>query len=865
MRIFLLTLLISVGIACTLKTQYDKEQAAPTSETEQAAPTSVDDKQPKEVIRQNSVVQNLSNSGPVIKSDPFFASNIKPFMNQYCSDCHNNKKQKGKLNLEPVHRFEANLESIDLWQEMYNQLEEGEMPPEDETQPSKQEKDKIMLWISTQIDSKREEMKNEAFTHLRRLNKFEYNRTVSDLLKIDTSLKSLSRNFPEDDLKENLKNNGEALQVSDFHMAAYIEAAEEAVDLAIHFGDKPNKRLSTYLPPYKKSNNVLKAARAIGKNKFMDLVEQRSFVFHPEQEIGVPESGYYKVTAKVQSRNRRHELSPKGFPVDQNQPLRASIVLTDPSSGDANYFTASDRTAEEFELDDEKTVEISGKYWIKKGYTAKVGFPTSVPAFKPAKRQGIDQKKFKKFFKTKGAYAGFLNSQRVMQDHGPVIRVFDVKIEGPFYDEWPIASHQNLFGNKTLEQINLNETIDSFAAKAFRRPIQSDDTVLIKKMMKNLATNGYTKEEALKAGLVAVLCSPQFFYLRENKGNLDNYALASRLSYFLWSTMPDEELMASAKTGKLSNPDELKRQTLRMIKNPKIDGFVNNFADGWLELNKLGSMPPDRKTNADYYLNDLETAGRQETIYFIKDLLVNNGKTSNMLNSNYTFMNRGLAIFYGHKNAQSFAYDDYIKTKITDPRRGGLLGQMSLLTATANGVDTTPIVRGVWVIENLLGEHLEAPTDVPAVEPDVRGAKTLRQLLEKHRTDKNCYACHKKIDPPGFALESFDHIGRWRKIYNEHLSAKESKQSGIEVRLPVDSKGEMSDGQKFNGIVEFKKILMSKKDQFNNTLAKKLLAYSTGREIRTFEQSAVEELVKNQDNFRDLMLSIVKSEMFRRK
>ena len=856
MRIFLLTLLISIGIACTLKVQYDKDQADATS---------VDDKQPKEIVRQNPVAQNLSNSESLRKPDPFFTAHVKPFMNQYCSDCHNNKKQKGKLNLDPIHGFEANWESVDLWQEMYNQLEEGEMPPEDETQPSKQEKDKVMLWISSQIDSKREEMKNEAFTHLRRLNKFEYNRTVSDLLKIDTSLKSLSRNFPEDDLKENLKNNGKALQVSDFHMAAYIEAAEEAVDLAINFGDKPKINLATYRPPYKKSSNVLKAARVIGKDKFMDLVEQRSFAFHPEQEIGVPESGYYKVTAKVQSRNRRHELSPKGFPIDQNQPLRASIVLTDPSSGDANYFTASDRTAEEFELPDEKTVEISGRYWIEKGYTAKVGFPTSVPAFKPAKRKGIDQKKFKKFFKTKGAFAGFLNSQRVMQDHGPVIRVFDVKIEGPFYNEWPIASHHNLFGNKTLEQINLNEAIDSFAAKAFRRPIQSEDTVLIKKMMKDLAANGYTKEEALKAGLVAVLCSPQFFYLRENKGTLDNYALASRLSYFLWSTMPDEELMASAKAGKLSDPDELKRQTLRMISSPKIDGFVNNFADGWLELNKLGSMPPDRKTNADYYLNDLETAGRQETVHFIKDLLVNNGELSNMLNSNYTFMNRGLAIFYGQKNAQSFSYNDYIKTKITDPRRGGLLGQMSLLTATANGVDTTPIIRGIWVLENLLGEHLEAPTGIPAVEPDVRGAKTLRELLVKHRTDKNCYACHKKIDPPGFALESFDHIGRWRNVYNEHLTERATKQSGIEARLPVDTKGEMSDGQKFNGIVDFKKILMSKKTQFANTLAKKLLAYSTGREIRSFEQDAVKKLANGKEGFKDLVIAVTTSEFFNRK
>jgi hypothetical protein len=882
MRIFLLTLLIGIGIACTLKTQYDKEQAVTVVAKEQTATVvakeqavvltdieqfaiALDDKQSEVAVSQQSVAQPLDNPQPVKKADPFFAGSVKPFMNQYCSDCHNNKKQKGKLNLEPIHGFEADLESVELWQEMYNQLEEGEMPPEDETQPTVDEKEKIMSWIAYNIDSKREEIKNAAFTHLRRLNKVEYDRTIADLLKIDTKISSLSDSFPADDLVENLKNNGEALQVSAFHLGAYVEAAEKAIDKAVLFGDRPETADKTYRPPYSKSNNVLKAARALGKDKFIDLVETRSFAFHPDQLSGVPESGYYKITAKVQARNREHDLKPKGFPIPQENPLRASIVLTNPSTGNANYFTISDRTAEEFELPDEKVVKVSGKYWIEKGYTAKIGFPTSVPSFKPGKRMGIDTKKFKKFFKTKGAYAGFFNSQTVMQDHGPVLRIFDYKIEGPFFDAWPKPSHRNLFGTQSLAEVNMNKAIDSFAVKAFRRPIQADDTAAIKTMMSKMQAGGYTKLEALKAGLVAVLSSPQFFYLSEQKGQLGDYALASRLSYFLWSTMPDTELMAAAKASKLSNPQELERQALRMMKSPKIDGFVNNFSDGWLELNKLGTMPPDRKTTQEYYLYDLENAGRQETIHFVKNLLTTNGKLSDFLNSDYTFMNRGLAKFYGHKNSDSFGFNEYKKTKITDPRRGGLLGQMSLLTATANGVDTTPIIRGMWVLNNLLGEHLEAPPGVAAVEPDVRGAKTLRQLLEKHRSDKNCYACHKKIDPPGFALESFDQIGRWRNIYNEHLNKSASKKAGIEQKLPVDSKGAMSDGQKFDGIVQFKKILMSKKEQFVKALGGKLLAYATGREIRAFEKGEVEKIAHGKANFRDLMVSIVKSEMFRRK
>ncbi|MCM8530688.1 MAG: DUF1592 domain-containing protein [Lentisphaeraceae bacterium] len=887
MRVLLIMFVIGIGIACTLKTQYDKElKPVPVAEvateedlnsaestTQEAAEQAsriidaieLSEEQAKKAVVKEPVAQELVTPLLVDKSDPFFKENIKPFINQYCSDCHNNKKQKGKLNLEPIHGFEANLESVDLWQEIHDLLEEDEMPPEDETQPSADEKEKIMTWIAYNIDSKRDEMKNAAFTHLRRLNKVEYDRTIADLLKIDTKISSLSESFPADDLVENLKNNGEALQVSAFHLGAYVEAAEKAVEKAILFGSKPEVAEKTYRPPYSKSRNVLKAARNIGKDKFVDLVETRSFAFHPNQLKGVPESGYYKVTAKVQARNRVHDLKPKGFPIPQENPLRASIVLTNPSTGDSNYFTISDRTAEEFELPDEKVVKVSGKYWIEKGYAAKIGFPTSVPHFKSAKRMGIDQKKFKKFFTKKGAYAGFLQSQTVMQDHGPVLRVFDYKIEGPFFDEWPKPSHRNLFGTQTLAQVNLNKAIDSFAVKAFRRPIQADDTAAIKTMMSKMQRGGFTKLEALKAGLVAVLSSPQFFYLIEQKGQLDDYALASRLSYFLWSTMPDEELMSVAKAGKLSNPQELERQALRMMKSPKVDGFVNNFSDGWLELNKLGTMPPDRKTTPEYYLYDLENAGRQETIHFVKNLLTTNGKLSDFLNSDYTFMNNGLAKFYGHEKAASFGYDEYTKTKITDPRRGGSLGQMSLLTATANGVDTTPIIRGMWVLENLFGEHLEARPGVSAVEPDVRGAKTLRQLLEKHRDDKNCYACHKKIDPPGFALENFDQIGRWRTIYNEHLKKSDSRKAGIEQKLPVDAKGEMTSGEKFEGIIEFKKILMGKQDTFTKALAGKLLAYSTGREIRSFEKPSVEKIAKDQKNFRDLMISVVKSEMFRRK
>ncbi|MDD7986184.1 DUF1592 domain-containing protein [Lentisphaera marina] len=819
----------------------------------------------QEIIEEGPYVEQVIESTvPFLKPEPVgppvitgVDEKVKPFLTQYCLDCHNNSKDKGEINLELLNGFHTNADTLEMWHDIYDQIKEGEMPPEEENQPSDQERKNIMAWIQAQMIAGKEDMKKATYTHLRRLNNDEYNRTIGDLLKIDTSLLNLSRNFPTDERKENFKNNGEALQVSAFHLEAYIEAAEEAINKAVYFGDKPEVVTNTFRPPYSKSNNVLKAARVLGKDKFIDLVEQRSYAFHPDQLSGVPESGYYKVTAKVQARNRKHDLNPKAFSVPKDQLLRASIVLTDPRTGDSNYFTASDRTAQEFELKDEKVMEVSGKYWIDKGYTAKIGFPNSIPFFKPAKGK-IDRKKFKKFFKgRKGAFGGFLGGQDVMRDHGPVVRVFEYKIEGPFYDEWPIASHKNLFAKKTLNEININTAIDSFANMAFRRSIKSEDTLAIKAMMKRLLSSGFTKEESLKAGLVAVLSSPQFFYLQENEGRLNDYSLANRLSYFLWSSMPDKELMAYAKAGKLRHPSVLEKQVIRMMKSPKIEGFINNFSDGWLQLNKLGTMPPDRKLNVDYYVNDLEHAGRQETLHFVKDLLYSNGKINNFLNSDYTFMNRGLATFYGRKDASSFKYNSYKKVKLSDPRRGGLLGQMSLLTATADGIDTMPVIRGAWVVENIFGEHLKEPPGVPAIEPDIRGAKTVRQLLIQHTTDKNCASCHDKIDPPGFALENYDHVGRWRDNYNENRKKMQL--------MPVDASGRMSSGKRFDDIVDFKKILMSKQDVFANALTTKLLTYGLGREVRSFEQHKVTGIARSKKNFRDLIVAVVKSEMFQRK
>ncbi|MCM8530686.1 MAG: DUF1592 domain-containing protein [Lentisphaeraceae bacterium] len=810
-----------------------------------------------------------------VHAEDFFAENVKPFLNSYCSDCHSDKKQKGKLNLDPIDGFRANLNSIELWQEIHDLLEEGDMPPEDEKQPTTDEKEKVMTWIAYNIDSKREEMNSAAFTHMRRLNRSEYDNTIRDLLKVDTDLLSPSRNFPVDGKNHNFANNGKALQVSDFHLKEYITAAQEVINEAVWVGEKPSPTKYVFKPPFYGNVNVLKVGAYLGKDKFLDLVEQRSFATSERFKNGVEHSGYYKITARVKSMNRVHKMDKDLLPVPQDQPLRASIVLTDAKSGDPAYFTTSDSIVGDFELPDEEETTISGTYWLNKGYSPKIGFPNSVTRFKPVK--GGFLRKYPKLGKKLGwekgiegnAFQSFVVMQRYLQENGPQVRVYEFSVEGPIIQDWPPASHKVIFGDKGLQESNADEVIDNFAAKAYRRPLVDGENNSIKEMMSKLEDQGFAKEDVVKSGLAAVISSPQFMYLQEKSGQLDDYALASRLSYFLWSSQPDEELYSLARNGSLSQPEVLESQVRRMVKSPKLNNFVNNFADAWLQLDKLGTMPPEFTSSQIYYHNELDKAGRQETTSFILDLVQNNGAISNFLDSDYTFVNRGLAEFYGMKDFDKYDIDKFVKVPVVDKRRGGLLGQMGILTATANGVDTSPILRGVWFLENIQGVHLSAPPQVDAVEPDIRGAETLRQLLEKHRDDKSCSACHKKIDPPGFALENFDHIGRWRSAYNQHLTDKQRKQRGIEFTPVVDAKGYLTGGGEFNDIVGFKKLLLEDQEGFTENLANKLLTYATGREIRKFERDDIEKIVAAMGTegigLQDLLVNVVKSDMFKRK
>jgi hypothetical protein len=359
--------------------------------------------------------------------------------------------------------------------------------------------------------------------------------------------------------------------------------------------------------------------------------------------------------------------------------------------------------------------------------------------------------------------------------------------------------------------------------------------------------------KALQVGYTAMLCSPDFLYLQEKPGRLNNFAIASRLSYFLWSSMPDDELFALAKAGKLTEPAVLEQQVVRMLVDPESEGFTHHFTQSWLRLDKLRENPPERNGPFRIYWDRrMEPQIVRQTNTFFADVLKSNGPIRTLIDSDYTFLNEQIAlVFYGRKDVKG---DFLRKVSLNDPRRGGIFTQPSVMTATANGVDTSPVVRGVWVLESVLGTPpAPPPPDVKPLSPDLRKANTIREQLDIHRKQPACNSCHRKIDPMGFPFENFDPIGRWRDKYPK-------------ARNNIDAATTMSTGEEIKDIVDFKKMLLTREKDIARSLAEKLLTYSSGRILEPTDRgeidSIVEKLEKQDYRLRDLIKLVVQSEVF---
>lgn len=795
-----------------------------------------------------------------------FKEDVKPLLKKFCVDCHGKSAQKGDRRFDRLTGEIADDDALVDYQDVLDQLNLGEMPPEDSKQPTNQQRQRAIDWLTNQIQQYHQTSKGSGGdTVLRRLNAREYRNTVRDLLHLNMTMFDPTEKFPRDQTSERLDNVGDTLVTSGFLLARHLEAADRVIEKALQPLQKPPVRTWTFRDDFRQQPEIDQVHRRTNHFKHMTLydvvgADKHEGAYGPILNFaeGVPFDGTYEIRLKAEAVNRINPYDSQYLGTDPSEPLRLGIVAGNHLVGNLHLPQPVEPLLAEIDLADQPKW-YTCRVWLDAGYTPRFTFQNGLMDARNLWSRLI--KKYRDQFPkdiAKGIVAARFNAIK----HGklPQIHIHEIEIEGPLFERWPTQSQRALLGeqwNGAPEDAPLNETamrarVESFASRAYRRPVTSTEIDRIMDVIADRQAAGRSPTQAYADGLKVILCSPNFLYLEEPEEGaaLSSSALASRLSYFLWSSMPDQQLLDLAKTDRLRQPEILRQQVARMLKDPKSDAFVDGFLGSWLGLRELGATPPDRGEFRDFYHYDLDTAMRRETFLFTRHVLDENLGLVNFLDSDFTFVNKPLARLYGLNPPSSGEFE---RVEIQDPTRGGLLGQASILTLTANGIDTSPVVRGVWLLENLLGTPPSPPPpDVEPLDPDIRGAVTIRDQLEKHRTNPSCYDCHRKIDPLGFALENFDPIGRWRTNY--------------EKKKPIDASGELPGGNAFRNVEGLKEILVAQQDQFAKAVTEKLLAYAIGRHTEATDRPHIDAILQEARGggyrFADIVEQIVLSEPF---
>ncbi len=793
------------------------------------------------------------------------------FLQTYCNDCHGSVKQKGDRRFDQLALPVAKVDTLIDLKDILDQINLGEMPPKKSKQPSSDELKAFLEQATLALSQGRETLASTGgSTVLRRLNRHEYIHTIGDLFSLNMAAFDPTTKFPRDQSEEHMENLGDVLQTSGYLLDQYLDAADAVVEKVFAQQESPKEQAWHFKGEFKTKTKSEKKRNEYD-NKHLLVLEcmdsdkhTGGYAFVNDFEDGVPVDGFYEVQVLVKAANREHPYDPEIFGRDTRQPFRLGIVPGDAKVGPLDLPQTLQPMLAEVALKDGDPEWRTMKVWLDAGQTPRFVFPNGTEDarsiwFKVANYHKDLWEQFMDEDDKKEGKPGIVEAKQITLHVAkfPHIRIDEVKIRGPVIEAWPPAPQQAILGKKPFATENMREVLQSFADRAYRRKASQDEIDRLMAVAEKRIQSGRTPLEGFKAALKATLCSPGFLYLSQettkDSKKLTSHALASRLSYFLCSTTPDAELMQLAEQNELTKPEVLLAQTRRLLKSPRSDAFVSGFLDSWLNLRSLGGMPPDRKEFEEYYSQGLEQAFKTETRMFMRDLIERDASLVNFLDADYSFLNQALSMHYelGDLGEPARAHE-FRKVSFKSDKRGGLLGMGSVLTITANGIDTSPVTRGVFLLENILGTPPPPPPDdVPAIDPDVRGAKSMRELLSKHRESPNCYGCHQKIDPLGFALENFDAIGDWRPRID---------------KTKIDSSGELPSGEKFTDVAGLKKILVQRKDLFTKMLTDRLLTYACGRRIDALDGASVEEIVTGMSNhnhgMRSLIEAVVTSELF---
>jgi hypothetical protein len=867
----------------------------------------------------------------MVAQDPLHAADFTPaarnFLDKRCAECHDEDKQKGNLRVDQLSVAKPNRDQLNRLVGLFDRVQKGDMPPKKADQPETAERAAFLNELRTSLI---EAESNQPVAAVRRMNRVEYESTLRDLLHLP--LLHVKELLPEDGQQAGFDKVGGALDFSPVLVNKYMESADVALKLALmNDGKKPDSKI--WHEPAAKQRTVIDAIRvhcavplkgrelAAGLTTFItanpetdirnvvrwaqfkgeaDSVALLTSVIGRVQPQGLqpdrfkpPVSGWYRVKFSAWSMRwmRTHaEASKRGL-------VRQFDTLGQPYFKNARDEWEYTRLAEEKPAREwMENVEFYGNTEVAQVVRASLnGEPIAyfdVPSLEPNVFEfkvwlNPDEKvSFHAMaLPAVGASKGG-TSDGIRDYEGPGVAFDWFEVEGPLADELPPAKKQQLFGDKPAGS-DPRPLLAKFATHAFRRPVTVADIESYAAITETQLNGGASFESAMIAGYKSILCSPDFLVLGLEPGD---YALASRLSYFLWNAPPDEELLRLAAQGELSNPENRKKQVLRMLADARSKRFIQHFLDEWIELKKIDFTTPDPALYPEYdaWLHDSMLA---ETRGDFRRILDHDLGVRALIQGETVLINQRLAELYGLRGVTGSEFRE-VKLPPGSPR-GGLLTQASVLKVTANGTATSPVLRGVWVMERILGiPRQPPPPNIPGVEPDATGAVTIRQMIEKHRADSACASCHAKMDPPGFALENFDAIGGWRDHYRlagkpknirvgkgedartveeptiEIVSDSAFLRNRVKMRLgsPVDASGELPDGNTFKDINELRTLLLKDEDALARNVVCQLLTYATGRAPRFSDRDEIESIVSktkpSHHGVRTIIEHIVASPLF---
>lgn len=799
------------------------------------------------------------------------ADKLSKFLGSYCMDCHSQQEAEGNREFETLGLpFDSESHLITA-AEIVDQLTLRQMPPPDAHQPTNEERLAMLEFLRTNIQDARSRLRSTGGrTVIRRLTNREYELTLATLFSRRVDTLGLTTEFTSDTPSRNIDRIGSEMITSGELLDQYFSAANRLVELRLNKPDMEAKEwhFDGHFVQYEELSGPHKS---VFNYRYLCLYEQpntdtrQGGYGHIEDFLqGVPVSGLYDIEVHARAMHRDTHYDPKIFRIDFSEPFQLAVVPGDVKRGHIHYPQSIEPILGQAIVPDDEAEWLTFRVWLEEGQTPRFIFPNGPYESRASVLES--NKKYKDELKV-DKDPGVSRAKLLTDGALPHIRIDEIKIRGPLPEPGGSAEELAVFGPAGFQPEQALEQLSAFAERAFRRPLQDSDRNRIEKMYRKRIEQSASPRQAALDAIKMILCSPSFLYLceqtSEESTKLGPYDLASRLSYTLWGTPPDQELLGCAASEQLLDASILKQQVLRMLADPRSDEFVRRFLDSWLNLRVIGSLPPPRQTASDYYSEDLPTSMKEEAKFFFRHLLDSNGPITDFIDSDYTFVDKKLAKLYGLPEKETMRLaDGFQRVSLADRgRRGGVLGMAGVLTASANGVDTSPVTRGVWVLENLLGSPPPPPPDVvPAIEADVSGATTIRERLEKHRADAACNVCHRKIDPMGFALEHFDPIGRYRDKY--------AKPKGGKTAPKVDPAGTFPSGETYANFMEFKQLLLSTRSSFFvRHMVETMLSYSTGRLMEPGDKAEIEAIVErihdDKLGLRTMVVEVLTSKIFR--